>query len=533
MLKVMMTKEDSLKQLITPLTEKISLKSLQLNRALWILETTGSSDAADLKASLDYELRKLFSDPVIYKQLLEFSSESSIKSELLKRELNVLIRAFKQNLISDSYLSDISKKEAKLLLSYANFRPTIDNAAVSENDIRSILKTENDPALRKKAWNASKEIGMVLAPQILSLVKTRNLAAKSAGFRDYFQMQLELTEVDEEWLFKTLDELVVTSESAYSNTIEEIENIQMLRFNVPSNELGPWSYSEPFSQEDPLNTQRLDDFLTNTDFLDLNRKFYNNMGIDIEPIIKKSDFYERKGKNQHAFCINMDRASDIRTLNNVQPTIKWLETLLHEFGHAIYELGIDQSLSWTLREPPHMITTEAMALLAGRFAYRGDILKNVIPKSDNQSAYIKEAENGLKRRQLIFSRFVTVMTHFERELYQDPSQDLNKLWWSLVEKYQKIKAPKKRDGKQDWAAKYHIGLAPVYYYSYLLGELFASKIEETILQRTGIKGIDHVEAGKFLKDKLFFPGNKMRWNDLIVHVTGSELTADSWINQFT
>ena len=32
-------------------------KSKQVNQAMWILETTGSDDAADLKASLDAELR--------------------------------------------------------------------------------------------------------------------------------------------------------------------------------------------------------------------------------------------------------------------------------------------------------------------------------------------------------------------------------------------------------------------------------------------------------------------------------------------
>ena len=93
--------------------------------------------------------------------------------------------------------------------------------------------------------------------------------------------------------------------------------------------------------------------------------------------------------------------------------------------------------------------------------------------------------------------------------------------------------PKDREEKNDWAAKYHVGLAPVYYYSYLLGEMFASKIEETLESKTGIKGINHVGAGIFLKEKLFFPGNRMNWEELIIHVTGAPLTSDAWIHQFT
>lgn len=522
----------NLKQFIDSFSAKVQAKSLQLNQATWILETTGSQDAADLKASLDCDLRMLFNDQAAYEKLLELATDPSIDCPLLKREVNVLTRGFKQNLISETYLAEISKKEAKLLLSYANFRPKIDGVEVSENDIRAILKNENDPDIRKKAWNASKEIGMVLSSQILSLVETRNLAAKSLGYRDYFQMQLELTEVNEERLFKTLDDLVISSEDAYAKTIDEIENILSERFHVSKTELAPWSYAEPFAQEDPLNSQNLDTLLTNVDLLKISRQFYDKMGMDLNPVIEKSDFYERAGKNQHAFCINMDRLSDVRTLNNVKPTIKWLETLLHEFGHAVYELGMDQNFPWILREPPHMITTEAMALLAGRFAYRGDILKDLIPSSIDQTCILIDAENGLKRRQQIFSRFVTVMTYFEKELYRDPTQDLNKLWWMLVEKYQKIKAPKNRNEKSDWAAKYHVGLAPVYYYSYLLGEMFASEIEDVIFAKTKIKSLKSKEAGDFLNQKLFFPANRMNWEELIIHVTGSPLSSKAWIQQF-
>ncbi len=473
----------------------VARKTKQLNKAYWILETTGSPDAADLKADLDTELRFLFNDPATYQKLLAWDKEPL--DPLSKRQLNILIRAFKQNQIPKPLLEETAQKEAALSQSYATFRPELDGKKLSENDIRNLLKTETDPARRKKAWEASKQIGPVLAPQILALVHLRNRAAQSLGYPDYFQMQLDLQEVDPQWLLKTLDELSLKSDSAYLSILSEIEQKQSQRFGVPSSALGPWAWSDPFCQEDPLDTHELDQLVDGVDIAQTSLQFYQQMGIDVQPILARSDLYERPGKNQHAFCMNLDREGDIRTLNNVTPSIKWLETVLHELGHAIYELGFDAQLPWLLREPPHMIPTEAMALIAGRQAYRSEALAHLI--GQQKEPLRKKADKSRRRRQLIFSRWVLVMTAFESELYRDPTQDLNRLWWSLVEKYQKIRPPQNRQTHSDWAAKYHIGLAPVYYFSYLLGEMFASAIQEAILDHSGTTALTTPQAWQFLQ----------------------------------
>ena len=96
-----------------------------------------------------------------------------------------------------------------------------------------------------------------------------------------------------------------------------------------------------------------------------------------------------------------------------------------------------------------------------------------------------------------------------------------------MEKVQKIKAPKDRASKYDWAAKHHIGLAPVYYFSYLLGELFASAIQESLAAP-----LNTPKAGQFLQKKLFAPGNRMKWNELVQHVTNRPLTPDAWVKEF-
>ena len=80
-----------------------------------------------------------------------------------------------------------------------------------------------------------------------------------------------------------------------------------------------------------------------------------------------------------------------------------------------------------------------------------------------------------RARLLIFSRWCQVMLRFEKALYEDPSRDLNVLWWDLVENYQGLKRP---DGRHapDYASKIHIVSTPAYYHNYMMGELFAAQL---------------------------------------------------------
>jgi len=527
-----MSEEKNFQQFLDTFTQKVSVKDKQARKAGWILETTGSKDAADLKAELETELKALFSDKEIYQKLLEWDRDPTMTDPLLKRQLNVLIRTFKQNLLPLDLLQKMSEEEAELAQTYGNFRAVLEGKELSENDIVKLLKEEKNPEKRKKVWEASKEIGKAMAPGILRLVELRNKAAVALGYPNYFSMMLQLQEVDEKWLFETLETLVEKSDKAYSEMLDGLKKEQAKKFGVKEEALGPWAWSDPFCQGDPLDVAELDELVDGVDFIEAAASFYQKMGIDVKAVLEKSDNFERTGKNQHAFCTNIDREKDVRTLNNLRPTLRWLETLLHELGHAVYELGYDPSLSWFLREYPHVLTTEAMALMAGRQVYRTASLKQLVGDSEKKRALMQKAEKSLTRRQLIFSRFVLVMTTVERELYKNPHQNMNKVWWDAVEKYQKLTPSNSREHGFDWAAKMHLGLAPVYYFSYLLGELFASSIEEKLKEKTGTIELISSDAGHFLQEKLFFPGNRFHWNQLVEHVTGASLTPVHWLKQF-
>ena len=116
-------------------------------------------------------------------------------------------------------------------------------------------------------------------------------------------------------------------------------------------------------------------------------------------------------------------AHDVRILANCEPGTRWLGTMVHELGHAVYDLAIDSELPWMLRQPAHTFTTEAIAMLHGRLVRDETFLERFAGVAPEIARDPRNAE--MQRRELlVFVPWVQVMTRFERELYRDPDQDL-------------------------------------------------------------------------------------------------------------
>jgi peptidyl-dipeptidase A len=211
-------------------------------------------------------------------------------------------------------------------------------------------------------------------------------------------------------------------------------------------------------------------------------------------------------------------------LCNVEPSERWMDTMLHEFGHAIYDRESDPSLPWLLRGPAHSLTTEGIAMLMGRLPRDPEWLAGVAGVAPDTVAALGVRLGEARRAALlVFARWVLVMTTFERRFYADPDGDLDTLWWELVEHFQLVRRPNGR-AVPDWAAKIHLAAAPVYYQNYLYGELFASQLAATLESRAG--GIvDRRAAGELLVRDVFAPGASLRWDDLVARATGEPLTA--------
>jgi peptidyl-dipeptidase A len=228
--------------------------------------------------------------------------------------------------------------------------------------------------------------------------------------------------------------------------------------------------------------------------------------------------FERDGKNQHAFSIDMDTLGDVRNLCNVKPTVEWMDTVLHEAGHGVYSMLCDRSLPFNLRDPAHIFATEGVAMLFGAKARTPQwMIRFAGIAPDKANAVADALKKQRVREQLIFCRWTLVMLNFEKALYENPDADLKTLWWDMVEKYQLLQRPPDRH-LGDWASKPHFVIAPVYYHTYMLGELFAAQL------RSSLGKNDSAAFGNALTEKVFQPGMRYPWPEFVKRATGEPLS---------
>jgi hypothetical protein len=85
-------------------------------------------------------------------------------------------------------------------------------------------------------------------------------------------------------------------------------------------------------------------------------------GLDADRFFRDGDLEELARKTYDPLGL------DLRVLANVRPDAYWMNTMLHEFGHAVYDRHVNPRLPYFVRTVAHTCTTEAIALTMGSLA---------------------------------------------------------------------------------------------------------------------------------------------------------------------
>lgn len=503
-------------------------------RLYWTANVSGREEDFQRKQEAEEKIELALADPQRFAELKSIK-ESGVSDPLLARQIDVLYLSYLGRQVPPDLLKKIVARSNEMERAFNVFRPKIGDKELTDNDVRRILRESRDSAERQAAWEAGKKVGQTVIANLKQLIALRNEAARRLGFKNFGEMRLYLSEQNQDQMLKLFDELDQLTREPFRRAKMEMDAALAEDCGITVAELRPWHYHDPFFQDAPVLKNALpESVFKSLDTIRVCREFYDGIGLPIDDVLERSDLFEKPGKNIHAFSLDVDRAGDVRILENVVPGREWLMTTLHELGHASYSKYVPRDLPYVLRSDAHPLCTEGIAMMIERFGQNVDWLVAFGAKIPEPDKFRAAAATLQRNRLLAFSRWCQVMFRFEMEMYANPNQDLNRLWWDLVEKYQELKRPAGRD-EPDFASKYHFVGSPVYYHNYMLGEMFASQVHHALVKAVlpGVKPaealyVGNKKAGEFLQKNVFDFGMTLNWNELTRHATGQELNPQAF-----
>ncbi len=447
--------------------------------------------------------------------------------------------------------------EAKQTDMLYGFEYELDGKPTTTTELDAILRKETDPAVRLRAWEASKAVGPALREGLVSLRNLRNEVVRALGFRDYFAYMSSEYGMTPNELAQQLYEIQRELRPLYQELHTWARYELAKRYGQPVPDLIPahWlpdRWGQDWSALAPVEGLDLDAALADKTpqwLVEQGDRFYQSLGFDPVP----PTFWERSSllpvaagagysKNNHASAWHIDLDRDVRSLMSVVPTGSYYETVHHELGHIHYYLQYSTpQVPFVLREGASRAFHEAFGSMMGLAASQPRFVRAIgldvgATRPDPMRLMLQEALNYV----VFVPWSAGVMFEWEREIYTQalPPERWNKRWWELVEKYQGIAPPAERDERWcDPATKTHVNDDPAGYYDYALSFVLLFQLHDHIAHNilredphdTNYYG--HKEVGDFLKG-LMRPGATIDWIELLREKTGSPLTARPMVDYF-
>ena len=455
----------------------------------------------------------------------------------------------------ESELLPIQVRQLKKILYLAAGNPE----SADPNDIDSLLSHATDTTIRRKAWEASKEIGKELKPGLMNLVGLRNKVVQGLGYPDYFtymvsdygmtkdEMMAMLKKFNKE-LYPLFNELhtYMRYELAKKYKAKEVPDF------IPAQWLSN-RWGQDWSEMVTVEGLNLDSSLKSKDaewVAKQGEKFYVSLGFpQLPPVFwEKSSLYpvaKDAGykKNTHASAWHMDLEKSVRTLMSIVPNSQWYETVHHEYGHIYYYLTYSNpDVPILLREGANRAYHEALGSMMGLAAMQKQFaaglgLVDSTTKIDETKQLLKDALNYV----VFIPWSAGTMSNFEHDLYSKnlPPDQWNKRWWELAKMYQGIVPPTDRsEDFCDAASKTHINDYPAGYYDYAISFILLFQVHDYISKNIlhqdphNTNYFGNKEVGAFIQD-IMKPGSSEDWRKLLKDKTGEDLSARAMLDYFS
>lgn len=472
-----LTKEEQdVKNAIDKLNKDYHAKDVETNKAYWDYITNNTQENQDKFEHARDSYEAFFQDEKLYEKFKNLKENTKIKNQDLRQNLNEVLENFE--MYNSSEPQEADDDYAKV----ANIEKKVQLKA---------NKFENPEGVAYRDY---------ISKDIVKLVKARNDYAKKNGFANFYEMKLAEQGKDSKQIDVMFEKI--------TNATNEVEKNQ-----------------KSISKEtENLISSRLD----KSNILGICSDVYKQMGWNImEMPIKEFDLFPRKNKINSRQTNSIDPNKDVRVLADLDTEKRPLfsiSTLMHELGHAVHYSSFGEKLPYNQKEIASETLDEGVALLMGGLMEKEGTLAKVLELPEKSAKEINEASLFNKADKI---RSYIQVDRFEKAMYENPEQDLNKLWQDCGKKYSN-----KNYSNLEWTDIDHFIHSPVYYHYYAEGEVVAEQLYNVVSKNGTVKLTESKNTAKFFNNKIFKYGASKTEEELLKQATGKTLDVDAYCKQF-
>lgn len=468
--------ERDVKNAINKLNNDYHSKEVEAGKAYWDYITNNTQENQEKLDNAQNTLDTFYQDEKLYDKFKNLKENTKIKNPELKQELDEVLETFKA--YNSPEADEVDEDYAKV----ANIEKKVQLKA---------NKFENPEGVAYRDY---------ISKDIVKLVKARNTYAKKNGYANFYEMKMAEQGKDS----KQIDEMF----EKITNATNEIEKNQ-----------------KSISKEtEKLISSRLG----KNNILGLCSDVYKNMGWDIMDMpITKFDLFPRQNKINSRQTNSVDPNKDVRVLADLDLENKPLfsvSTLMHELGHAVHYSSFGKNLPNSQKTIASETLDEGVALLMGGLMEKEGTISKVLDLPEKATKEIKDASLSSKADKI---RSYIQVDRFEKAMYENPDQDLQKLWKDCGEKYNN-----KNYSKLEWTDIDHFIHSPVYYHYYAEGEVVAEQLYNAVSKNGTVKLTESKDTAKFFNDKIFKYGASKTDEEILKSATGKALDVDAYCKQF-
>ncbi|MDP8263702.1 MAG: M3 family metallopeptidase [Candidatus Ancaeobacter aquaticus] len=487
-----------------------------------------------LKAGIEecqQETLEIVSDEKLFEDVLGFK-RMDIKDPLLVRRINSLYFLLLGGQVSNS--KEVSELDIKLKEEFMAYPMIYEGKSVDDTIINEqILRFEPDRNKRKNAWMLMVERGKALFEKKLDLVrlqnkKTRELAEKyNLPYKNYFELVAATKELDYDEFMKLMGAVKDATDEETEKVIEEQKKI------LGVERLEPW---------DVL-------YASHETYEQVEKKYYpkekahermvwtfKGLGLDTSGI--EYDMNPREGKLSEKFphpgvCFTIDPIDkDIRLLATPLDGSFAADAVNHEYGHGVH--------SYYTAQPGFFLNgynigiAEGMARFTETMIVDPDWLMQYARMPKDLIVEFLEArrkENLLKFRGV---RHYIAIADFDRKIYEDPDQDLTKLYWDRCSDIIGLPSKDTVSDYYNWprfAGLYHYIATTCYMPNDYANADFINAQNKTFLIREYGHILGNPAVGKWLIENYYRLGDSVEWQQMIEDATEEPINTKYYISE--